>query len=160
MDRPDDLAIYAMPGLLIRRMNQVSVSIFLEECARAGHDLTPVQYAALKAIGCFPGLDQATLAGLIAYDRTTIGSVVGRLADRGLIRREPTPEDRRMRRLTLEPAGTRLLEAVDPIVARIQDEMLVGLEPAERTELCRLLDKAARAANDRSRAPLRPYAEK
>lgn len=155
-----DIAIYAMPGHLIRRMNQVSVSLFHDECARAGHDLTPVQYAALKAVQKFPGIDQATLAGAIAYDRTTIGGVVGRLEDKGLVRRDPAPEDRRVRRLFLEPAGVRKIAELDPLVWRTQDLMLAGLDESERAVFLRLLAKAAEAGNDLSRAPLRRVGER
>lgn len=157
MTRDEEIDIYAMPGHLIRRMNQVSVSLFHDECAKAGHDLTPVQYAALKAVQKYPGIDQATLAGTIAYDRTTIGGVVGRLEDKGLIRREPAPTDRRIRRLTLEPAGERMIEELDPLVWRTQDLMLAGLDEDEKPVFLRMLAKAAEAGNDLSRAPLRRY---
>src|SRR5215218_6444308 len=38
-------AVYAAPGYLFRRMQQIAVSIFVEECR--AFDLTPVQYEAL-----------------------------------------------------------------------------------------------------------------
>src|SRR4029434_2712188 len=73
-----------MPGHLARRFQQIAVAVFLAEVEGAGFDLTPVQYAALAAIKLNPGIDQVTLAGLIAYDRTTITGVVDRLGRRGL----------------------------------------------------------------------------
>jgi hypothetical protein len=48
-------AVYAAPGYLFRRMQQIAVSIFVEECRE--HDLTPVQFAALVAIHNHPGID-------------------------------------------------------------------------------------------------------
>lgn len=157
MTSDENIGIYEMPGHLIRRMNQVSVSLFHEECSKAGHDLTPVQYAALKAVQKYPGIDQATLAGVIAYDRTTIGGVVLRLEEKGFVRRDPSPEDRRLRRLTLEAAGLRVIEELDPLVWRTQDLMLAGLDPEEKATFLRLLAKAAEAGNDMSRAPLKRY---
>ena len=56
--------------------------------AEAGFDLTPVQFAALAVIAEHPRIDQATLAGLIAYDRVTIGGVVDRLSQKGYILRD------------------------------------------------------------------------
>ncbi|MBV5262989.1 MarR family transcriptional regulator [Pinisolibacter sp. B13] len=149
-----------MPGHLIRRLNQVSVSLFHDECAKAGHDLTPVQYAALKAVQKYPGIDQASLAGAIAYDRTTLGGVVARLEEKGLIIRAASAQDRRVRRLSLTPAGEALIGELDPLVGRIQGAMLTGLDEAERAVFLRLLSKAAEAGNDLSRAPLRPYEPK
>ena len=40
-------AVYTAPGYLFRRMQQIAVAIFMEECR--ARDLTPVQYAALIA---------------------------------------------------------------------------------------------------------------
>ena len=149
-----DLAIYRMPGHLIRRLQQVAVSLFLEEAAE--FDITPVQYAALKAIKTYPGLDQAALAGVIAYDRATIGGVIDRLEGKGLVRRTLSETDRRVRRLVVEPEGERLLESLDPAVERVQQRMLSPLDPEERRTFSQLLAKLAEAHNERSRAPLRP----
>lgn len=160
MSLDHDIAIYSMPGHLIRRLNQVSVSLFHDECAKAGHDLTPVQYAALKAVQKYPGIDQASLAGAIAYDRTTLGGVVARLEEKGLIVRAGSAQDRRVRRLSTTPAGEALIVEIDPLIQRIQSEMLTGLDDAERSVFLRLLSKAAEAGNDLSRAPLRPYEPK
>ena len=38
-------AVYTAPGYLFRRMQQIAVALFVEECR--AFDLTPVQYAAL-----------------------------------------------------------------------------------------------------------------
>ncbi|MET3299238.1 hypothetical protein ABIF53_000253 [Bradyrhizobium japonicum] len=87
-----------MPGHLARRFQQIAVAVFLAEVGDAGFDLTPVQYAALATIKANPGLDQVTLAGLIAYDRTTITGVIDRLVQKGLAeRRASTPRPPRPR---------------------------------------------------------------
>ena len=72
-----------MPGHLIRRLHQISVSVFTSQAAGAGFDVTPVQFAALSTIEAYPAIDQAGLARLIAYDRVTIGGVVDRLVQKG-----------------------------------------------------------------------------
>ncbi len=86
-----------MPGHLARRFQQIAVAVFLAEVEGAGFDLTPVQYAALATIKANPGLDQVTLAGLIAYDRTTITGVIDRLVQKGLAERRASSRDRRAR---------------------------------------------------------------
>ena len=48
----------------------------------AGFDLTPIQLAAMQALKVNPGIEQAKIATLIAYDRATIGGVVERLEKR------------------------------------------------------------------------------
>ncbi|PWE34433.1 transcriptional regulator [Maritimibacter sp. 55A14] len=143
-----------MPGHLIRRLNQISTSVFQDRMRAHGWDMTAVQFAALRAVERHPGLDQASLAGLIAYDRATIGGVTDRLAAKGLVRRAVSASDRRARALTLTPAGRALLAAAAPVVEELQDEILVGLDPAERAEFLRLAAKAADRGNALSRAPL------
>ena len=100
-----------MPGHLIRRLHQVSTQLFLLRVQAAGSDLTPVQFAALDALSTHPEIDQAGLAGAVAKDRATIGAVVDRLEQKGLIARRVSPADKRARLLSLTPRGQALLGA-------------------------------------------------
>ena len=59
-----------------------------------------------------PGIDQATLAGLIAYDRTTITGVVDRLVQKGLLVRQASRTDRRARELQITDEGQRTLDGM------------------------------------------------
>ena len=147
-----------MPGHLVRRFQQIAVAVFLSEVEAAGFDLTPVQYAALAAIRTNPGIDQVTLAGLIAYDRTTITGVVDRLAQKGFLVRQASSRDRRARELQMTDAGRKTLRAITPAVEAAQRVMLRGLTEKEAKELMRLLRKAISAGNELSRAPLRDTA--
>ncbi|MBV8744389.1 MAG: MarR family transcriptional regulator [Xanthobacteraceae bacterium] len=146
---------YDMPGHLARRFQQIAVAVFLAEVEQAGYDLTPVQYAALAAISVNPGIDQVTLAGLIAYDRTTITGVVDRLVQKGLVARNESSRDRRARELNVTPAGRKTLGGITPAVEAAQRIMLRGLTQKEAKELTRLLQKAIASGNALSRAPLR-----
>nr|WP_319249825.1 MarR family transcriptional regulator [uncultured Celeribacter sp.] len=148
------LEIHNMAGHLIRRLNQISLSVFQERTKAAGFAITSVQFAAMNAIRANPGLDQASLAGLIAYDRATIGGVVDRLAGRGLVERAVCAHDRRAKTVTLSAAGEALLQELIPVVRGIQDDILAGLDPEERDEFLRLAAKIAEAGNHLSRAPL------
>lgn len=146
------------PGHLARRFQQIAVAVFHAEMEDAGFDLTPVQYAALAAIAARPGLDQATLAGTIAYDRTTITGVVDRLAQKGLVVRTPSNRDRRAHELSITKAGEKTLREIEPAVQAAQRAMLRGLTAAEAKELMRLMRKAIDAGNELSRAPMREMA--
>jgi DNA-binding MarR family transcriptional regulator len=143
------------PGHLARRFQQIAVAIFHAEVEEAGHDLTPVQYAALTTIRAHPGIDQATLAGLIAYDRTTITGVVDRLVQKGLVARQASSTDRRAHALQITDEGRRILRGIEPAVDAAQRIMLRGLSAVEAEEFLRLLRKAIAAGNELSRAPLR-----
>lgn len=144
-----------MPGHLIRRLHQISTSIFAEEMAQSGFDLTPVQYAALSALLTHPGVDQNTLAGLIAYDRATLGGVVERLEKRGYLQREVSAADRRSRALRLTEKGHALVKTVTPAVRRVQSDIVEPLTPDEQAAFMALIAKITTAGNERARAPMR-----
>src|SRR4051812_38804150 len=100
--------IYHKPGHLIRRAQQIAVSIFLEECAAV--DLTPVQYAALVTVRENPGIDATRLSALVAFDRSTLGNVLERMEAKELIRRSASKDDRRIKVLHLSAKGECALE--------------------------------------------------
>lgn len=149
---------HEMPGHLARRFQQIAVAVFLAEMEAAGYDLTPVQFAALATVRSNPGIDQITLAGLIAYDRTTITGVVDRLVQKGLLLRHASSRDRRARELHLTEQGRKTLRAIAPAVEAAQHTLVRGLSAKEAAELMRLLRKAIAAGNELSRAPLRETA--
>jgi MarR family transcriptional regulator, lower aerobic nicotinate degradation pathway regulator len=146
-------AVYAKPGYLFRRMQQIAVAIFVEECKAC--DLTPVQYAALVAIQTHPGIDATRLSAVIAFDRSTLGNVIERLETKLYIERKPSREDRRIKLLYLTKAGAALLRDVMPSVDRAQARMLQPLKPPDRKTLLALLTQLVDLNNEASRVPLR-----
>lgn len=121
-----------MAGHLIRRLHQQSTQVFQARMQAAGFDMTSVQFAALDAIAQQPGIDQASLAAGISFDRATIGGVVDRLEQKGLVQRQVSARDRRARQLLPTPQGRRLLKACRPVVEALQAEILAPLSGAER----------------------------
>lgn len=136
------ISAQGMAGHLIRRLHQQSVQVFQQQMQAAGFDLTPVQFAALDAVAAEPGMDQATLAARIAYDRATIGGVVDRLAAKGLLHRAVSRADRRARVLALTPDGAAMLAAATPVVLALQAAILGPLDPGEAAALLALVEKA------------------
>jgi DNA-binding MarR family transcriptional regulator len=155
-NKPADItmdAVYAAPGYLFRRMQQIAVAIFVEECR--AHDLTPVQYAALVAIRTHPGIDATRLSAVIAFDRSTLGSVIERLEAKGFIERKPGREDKRVKLLHLTKSGAALLREIVPSVDKAQARMLQPLKPADRKTLLALMVQLVDLNNESSRVPLR-----
>ena len=146
-------AVYAKPGYLFRRMQQIAVAIFVEECR--AYDVTPVQYAALVAIRTHPGIDATRLSAVIAFDRSTLGNVIERLEAKLLIERKPSREDKRVKLLYLTRAGVTLLRDIMPSVDRAQARMLQPLKPTDRKTLLALLTQLVDLNNESSRVPLR-----
>ena len=133
-----------MAGHLIRRLHQQSTQVFVQRTQAAGHDLTPVQFAALDAIRAHPGTDQARVAELIAYDRATIGGVIDRLEQKGWIRRVVSERDRRARELSLTAEGKHVFSALLPIVRDLQDEILQPLSATDRSSFLKLARQVVR----------------
>jgi DNA-binding MarR family transcriptional regulator len=146
-------AVYAAPGYLFRRMQQIAVSIFVEE--GRDHDLTPVQFAALVAIHTHPGIDATRLSAVIAFDRSTLGNVIERLEIKRYVERKPSAEDKRTKLLHLTKSGAALLHGIMPSVDRAQARMLQPLKPADRKTLLALLTQLVDLNNEASRVPLR-----
>src|ERR1700716_1480175 len=146
-------AVYTKPGYLFRRMQQIAVAIFVEECRAYG--LTPVQYAALVAIRTHPGIDATRPSAVIAFDRSTLGSVIERLEAKDYIERKPAREDKRVKLLHLTRQGVALLRDIMPSVDRAQARMLQPLKAADRKTLLALLTQLVDLNNEASRVPLR-----
>ena len=130
------LDLYDQPGHLIRRAQQIALSLFREEL---GPEVTPVQYAILRMLQEMPGIDQVTLAQLVALDNSTTADIAARLETKGWIKRELMP--RRQRKLGLTAAGEKMLAEFVPNVHTLHRRMLADLEPAEQEEFKRLLRK-------------------
>ena len=150
--------IYTKPGHLFRRMQQIAVAMFMEECK--GFDITPVQYAALVGIRGNPGIDATGLSAIIAFDRSTLGSVIERLEAKGLVERKAGPTDRRIKLLYLTKAGAKELQHVEPYVSHAQSRMIEVLKPSDRKTLLVLMARLVDLNNETSRAPLRALARR
>lgn len=140
-----------LPGHHIRRLHQIAVAVFLQETE--AHGITPVQFAALQAVANTPGLDQRSLAARIGLDTSTLATVVDRLEARGWMQRNASPDDKRVRLLTLTHEGEQLLVGVLPDMQRAQERILAPLPKAERKEFMRMLRTLVDANNELSRAP-------
>lgn len=149
-------ALYGMPGHLIRRCHQISVALFHQECAAFG--ITPQQYAALRMLATHNGVDQITLAGLVALNRTTAGDVVARLEASGWLEREEG-RDRRVKNLLITDGGRQMIKDVDSRVRRVQERLLEPLNKKERAQFIAFLARIASVNNEFSRAPLRSARE-
>ena len=127
------------PGHLIRRAQQLAVAVFMEETS--GFDATPVQFAILNALMDDPGEDQVTLAGRVAFDAATFGSVIGRLEAKGWVRRGADPDDKRRKLLWCTAEGQAVATRMAAAVSHAQTRIVSPLDAAEQLQLAALLGK-------------------
>jgi DNA-binding MarR family transcriptional regulator len=74
----------------------------------ARFDLSPVQCHVLHLIEPGRPVPMGQLAATLSCDASNVTGLVDRLESRGLVRREPSPGDRRVKVLQLTPTGSRL----------------------------------------------------
>src|SRR5258708_34243714 len=144
--------LYQRPGFLIRRAQQIAVSLFLEETGELG--ITNTQYGILTVLKDRPGLDQISLAKALGLDRSTTGMVLGKLEKAGFVGRFIGTHDRRRRNLALTSAGEAMLERLTEPARRAQMQVLSPFTTPERTMFLGLLEKFTRKLNGSTRVPL------
>jgi DNA-binding MarR family transcriptional regulator len=150
--------LWDRPGFLVRRLHQIHVAMFLEECASA--NMTPVQYGLLSILADAPGLDQVTLAAELGIDRANVADVLERLEKRGLLKRAVNPGDRRMKLATLTNAGKGYVSRNRAPMLRAQERLLDPLSPGERKTFMALLRRLVEENNPVGRAHLREPGER
>jgi DNA-binding MarR family transcriptional regulator len=131
--------MYAQPGYLIRRAHQTASAAFT--AATSDMDLTPVQFSAMVAIKTNPDIDATRVSEMIAFDRTTIGLVLGRLERKKLITRRNGIKDKRTKHLRLTSKGEATVRAVSARVDSIRETILKPFTATERAQLLKLLQK-------------------
>ena len=136
-ERPKLVDLDDKPGHLIRRAHQLQAVIFEAEAGQ--FRVTAPQHVIMTALFRNPGVDQATLAGLVALDKVTTGHIVARLMARGLVRRSASEVDRRAHVVQLSPAGRRLLLGMQGAVQRSQARLLSPLSAAEKRQFFTVL---------------------
>jgi DNA-binding MarR family transcriptional regulator len=110
------------------------------------HGLTTLQYTTLSVLGSRgQPLSNAQLARRAYMTPQAMIEVLNALERKGLIRRDPHPNHRRVYPASLTEDGLRVLAACDAAVEEMEGEMLAELEPAERDVFTDWLKRCVRA---------------
>lgn len=108
--------------------------------ARArGIGVSRPQWQVLIALARAEGSNQASLAEMLEVETITVGRMVDRLEDAGLVERRADPADRRAWRLFLTDKAGRLLDELKGIAEQVRAEMLAGLDETEQAALVAML---------------------
>lgn len=149
-DDTDYRILQHRPGFLIRRLHQIHLALFAEECGAFG--LTPVQYSIMTAVAAQPGLDQARLCEEVGIDRATMADVLARLESRGLVTRRRSGTDQRMKLVSVTTLGRRLLTRIDPHARRAHERTVAALPEAQRATFIASLTRLVEANQRLERA--------
>ena len=129
--------------VLARSYNAVSARLS-EDIAR--HELTPTEFAILEVLYHKGPLLLGEVQRKILVTSGGITYLVDRLVEKGFVKREECPEDRRARYAVLTPAGTALIRRIFPQHVVALEQTLSGLSSAEQREAVSLLRKLGLAA--------------
>lgn len=94
-------------------------------------------------------LSQSELADRLGVEGATMVAMVDRLVKAGLVVREASSTDRRIKHVVLTDAGTRLYEAVKAEASSLRKELLANIDAkklAVATELLELLNRLLESA--------------
>lgn len=101
--------------------------------------MTRAQWQAMKALAARQGCNQRELAEALDWEPVTLGRLLDRLCDAGLVERYHDGADRRAWRLRLLPDGAEALAGMRRCVADYETESLAGLNQADIAAVRRLL---------------------
>ena len=142
-----DISLGLLPGLLGYNLRRAQVAVFQHFTEMVGaSELTPGQFGVLVVIDANPGLSQTQLGNALGIDRSTVVAVIDRLEARGLVARQPAPNDRRSHALHLSDSGKATLRRLTERVRAHEHEIARHLSAEEQTRLIELLGRVAREA--------------
>ncbi len=129
-------------GYLLRR---AQIAVFRDFFAAfEPHDIRPGQYSILTVIESNPGLKQGAVGEALGIKRANFVAMVDELERRKLVRRDPTPRDRRSHALMLTPQGARLMAELHAVSERHEQKIVDAIGPETYRSLAEPLKTIAR----------------
>jgi len=129
-------------GFLVKSVGKLYSEEF-DRLARERIGLTSAQCRLLGALAMHGDeeepLSQAELAQRLDLTPMAVAGLCDRMAAAGWIRREPSPTDRRVNRIHLEPSAEKALDSALSISDGLNARVMSVLSQAERAQLLSLL---------------------
>lgn len=124
-------------GFLLHDVARLLRKRFEQRAKSSG--LTRSQWQVIAYLNRNEGIQQSALAELLEVEPITLGRILDRLQDRGLVERRPHPTDRRIWQLFLRDEARPLLEQMQVVGEATRQDALAGLSDAERRQLIAML---------------------
>jgi len=130
----NDLLLYR-----IYRIHATTRPLVVRMCERE-FGITRREWHVLSCLADVPGVQSSELAERAMLDRARTSRALTSLNEKGLVRREPKPSDRREVHVFLTDEGLRVYREVFARVVVVQRELLAPLSPVQREQLSGLID--------------------
>jgi DNA-binding MarR family transcriptional regulator len=121
------------PTLLMIKLGRITTHRFTEALEPFG--VRPRHVAALIELRDQGELSQQSLCGRLHVDPTNLVAILNELEHRGFATRRRDPEDRRRHIVGVSKKGLAVIEKASEVMDQVEEELLQGLEPAERTQV-------------------------
>jgi DNA-binding MarR family transcriptional regulator len=115
------------------KLGRITMYRFAE--ALAPYGIRPRHVAALIELRDTGELTQQSLCGALHLDPTNLVAVLNDLEQRGYATRRRDPKDRRRHLVAVTDEGVAVIEKVSEVMDGVEEQLLGGLEPAEREQL-------------------------
>ena len=140
--RTHDLDLGLLESLIGFQLRKAQLAVYDDFMRGAPvRGLTPGQLAILILIDRNPNMTQQHLCDGIRIEKSTLVVRLHRLADRGLIERERSKEDRRQNVLKLTKRGAQTMKTMLAFVAKHERKIAARLSAAQRKQLIDLVRK-------------------
>lgn len=107
---------------------------------------TEARWSALYFLTNAPeGLIQTELAERMGVQGPTLVRLLDALEEQHLVARRSTPDDRRVKRVVILPAGQQVVSEIDIIASDMRDACFAGISDEDLRTTLRVLDKVGRA---------------
>lgn len=103
--------------------------------------VTRPQWMVLTLLEAHAGNNQGALAELLDVEPITLGRMLDRLQEAGLVERRADPADRRAWRIFLTEKGDRMIDKLRPPAAETLSQALEGISQAECDHLMEILKR-------------------
>jgi DNA-binding MarR family transcriptional regulator len=131
------------PGFLLSHLGRHARRVFAQAIEPWG--LQPPHYGVLLALDLLGEESQQGLSALSGVDRSDMVDLIDTLERKGLVERTRDPVDRRRYAVRLTESGRAAAAEIGGLAGGINDRFFAPLEPEERAQFQRLLEKLFRA---------------
>lgn len=127
----------------VRKAARAVTQLYDAHLAEVG--LKTTQFTLLNSVAGYRSISVNALAEALVMDRTTLTRNLKPLQDQGLIEQRPSADDKRVRLLSLTPAGEKLFSRALPVWRKAHGEFLAKVGEPRWRILSKNLNEAERA---------------
>ena len=120
-------------GFLLNDIARLMRKRFDVRARRIG--VTRAQWHTLSILKRHEGCNQGMLADLLEVEPITVGRMIDRLEEAGLVERRRDPSDRRVWRIHLTDKAQPMLVELRAISDAMIDEVMAGVDPQDRIRM-------------------------